>query len=331
MRILHNLTPYLNPFDHSLQTRQNFASLSLEKKVAVLFVTAVVTIATIGLASLSTFRFFTHLLSPTAIKTDQVARKALPSKKTPEEEEIEKAGFHLPSPWQKHGTPEVSERTLREKSLLENHLNANKIGRLGAADDTGDCFYHSVAQLLSRRLGKRIATKDVKMRIANYLEELEKREGTANWVSRAMRDRYEEYKQLVGLTFEELIDQNNALREQKKTLFLDIIQRQRRVERLTHDLETTRDKENIQMEINVEEYQIEERKKEVSRISEAKLPFWGEISVDDQILAECYDVPIECYVGYESIQKTRTTKGDQTKSPLVLAKYGQHFVPVFTK
>jgi len=331
MRILHNLTPYLNPFDHSLQTGQNFASLSLEKKVAVLFVTTVVTIATVGIASIFTFRLFTYLLSPTALKTDQVAKRTLPYQKTPEEEEIEKAGFHLPSLWQKHGTTEISERTLQEKSLVENYLNANEIGKLGAADDTGDCFYHSMAQLLSRRLGKRISTKDVKMRIANYLEELEKREGTVNWVSRAMRDRYEEYKQLVGLTFEELIDHNNALREQKKALFLDIIQRQKRVERLTHNLETTRDKENIQMEINVEEYQIEKRKKEVSMVSEAKLPFWGEISVDDQILAACYDIPIECYASYESIQMTRTTGGDQTQKPLVLAKYGQHFVPVFTK
>jgi len=94
VRVLHDalkqLSTYFNPFDSSLKSWQKFAALPINKKIAVLFVTTVATVATCFIGSLATFRLLTEKLSPTDEKVKGVAEKRFLS--------LEGAPAMVPSP-----------------------------------------------------------------------------------------------------------------------------------------------------------------------------------------------------------------------------------------
>jgi hypothetical protein len=229
-----------------------------------------------------------------------------------------------------------------QRILLE-HLTEHSLGTLGKAVDNGDCFYDSVARLLQTRPGtKSITLKDVKSAIYNRLLELEEQEkkgGKPNWVLKEKGPQaYEEYKILVGMTYEEQIRlYNQHVQFYKVDSRIDAEKleeiKSKRAEirtllRQLHDASKS-DAPNIEQRLNdaIKKYNKYPKPPKLS------YPVWGQTGLDDQLVFECFHVPIRTYsvVGKEGRQWVEVASAiPDEKQPeyLSLALAQNHFMPI---
>jgi len=121
---------YFNPANKSFNALKQFSELSIQNRVAVVFATALISLLTIGIASVACFRFCSIRLSASAEKTKRVAKKVLPPPPPP-----------LPTRRHRrkhrhHHRPHQTPAPISPQSALENELNELGGPELSEDEDT---------------------------------------------------------------------------------------------------------------------------------------------------------------------------------------------------
>jgi len=322
---------FFNPMDKNSNAYKNFHTLSIERKIAVIAFTALCTIASVGIASLAAFRFITGKLSPTDEKTKEVAQPLLhPGTGEKESRGVTKESSKEFPPSSEKESKEpprkISEATETARTSLTQYLERENIGTLGQAVDNGDCFYHSVAQLLSQRLKKEISTKDVRTSISEYVQQLEEEEGPNNWIARKKKDEYGVYKELVQYTYDELLEKNRERDVQKRKIENQIKEEQDKLARLKTQEDADDPTSMTRMFINVAEARIKFLEK---NFPPNLYPTWGTDGIDDKIVAECFNISVQTFP-YDKVLGVSEglLQGKSQSPPLLLAYYRNHYVPI---
>jgi hypothetical protein len=195
MGILNALSYCFNPFDSTYHGIDNLKNMKNRERSHVIVSTAIVSILTLGLGTIAAFRFFSHKFKvtnknkegPLTQAAEQAALKALGHPDKPE-----------------------SAETKANKAAITQYLEEKHLGTLGAAEDSGDCFYDSVAKVLTwhkeHQGSKKIITKkEVREAISNYLKNL-KDPVKIQKLRELLEEEggFEAYKQKVHLTIEDI-------------------------------------------------------------------------------------------------------------------------------
>lgn len=117
----------------------------------------------------------------------------------------------------KHTPEEIKAQTKAQRDKVSSYIQSHNYGTLGESDDTGDCFFDSIAQILTQRKEPGtpdITKKDIRVAIFNYLTTLSEAEKTSLDQKLTSEGGFDYYKKYICLTNEEL----NEMRAQHKAL-----------------------------------------------------------------------------------------------------------------
>ncbi|CRX39187.1 hypothetical protein [Estrella lausannensis] len=182
-----------NPFSAEYTALKEFPKLTLSQKIVTLALSVLAGLATffmLGLGGVAVFRTLVSRFSVT------------PPERFTAPPLLESSEFKTNWVGKSRG------------EFFKYHLN-KRLAPLGKgiayAVDNGDCFFDSVAQTLTLATQKRVTVRDVRAKVAEFVEKLHQ-ESPDNWVKEGARgshdDAYDIFLERVGLTVDECKERN---------------------------------------------------------------------------------------------------------------------------
>lgn len=244
-------------------------------------------------------------------------------------------------------------------AYLEIHPELNL--KLGKADDTGDCFYESIAQQLSLKKKQPFTTKMVRKAIS---DQINSKSFDKNWLYKRLGNDYKDYTTAIALTFDEINEkqpQKNIIKKElaiikeqldkpPPTILLENTQRLLLSKRTSLEKQTQNDLiiENISIinaQLNSITLLTKTRKfliDETYNLMDAEnqipsAPFWGSMEVDAEIVAKLFNCQVKALsLSSFSLLHNKgqqdpfnTAPENDAKGPILyIAHYGKHFVPL---
>ena len=366
MRILDALSYCFNPFDPSHHAIENLQKMQTTEKLLVLFKTAIASLFTLGLGTMAALRYFTHRVKiktgnekteeeknienvagttllppkPSVPPPSPPHRKPSPTVESMAEEQgdwfsgIEEQE-EIPEELeevivsQQPQKPAVSQETIKNRAAVIEYLKEKEHrGTLGIAHPTGDCFYDSVAQVLTqlekekgsqKEFSKRDMRKDVSDYLNNLTDPVKIKKFTDLYGG---KEKFNEYKKRVHLTVEDCNEQkekHNAVAAEKEAKIQELKAK------------------------NADEAAIRQAEKELQDLPLPPIPLWGGEG-DVEILEEIYQCNIVTVNAGVSADRTKaeiietmsTTRSNKPREDLptlrialLFREFQGHYDPIF--